>query len=408
MIGGGAAGLMAAQCLAERGVDVEVFEAMPSPARKFLLAGKGGLNLTHSEPMQAFSARYRGGEWAREAVGGWLRGSGPQNVRDWSAALGYETFVGSSGRVFPSDMKAGPLLRAWIRSLKERGVRLQVRHRFLGWAAQGTARFDTPDGERVETRGAWLLALGGGSYAKLGSDGAWVAPLRDAGIAIEPLKPSNCGFVVGFADEFAARNEGQPLKPVAARVGGTDGDFVRGEMVLTRVGVEGSLVYALSAPLRDALERDGTATLELDLLPGKSQAGIEAALSQPRGKRSLGEHWRRHGIAGTKADLLREFSPRESWCDAAAMARALKCLKLPIKATTPMDEAISTAGGVKFSELDERQMLKRMPGVFVAGEMLDWEAPTGGYLLTACFASGVAAANGIVDWLSRMDGDNAL
>ncbi len=399
---------MAAWILAGHGLRVDVFEAMGSPGRKFLLAGKGGLNLTHSEPMPAFAARYRGGAGAEEAIHAWLRRFSPDDLRLFSAELGFDTFVGSSGRVFPQDMKAGPLLRVFVRRLKERGVRFHMQHRFCGWNAQGEARFATPEGQAGHRRVAWLLALGGGSYAKLGSDGAWLPVLREAGVAVAPLAPSNCGFLCDFSDAFAQRFEGEPLKPVAARVGGADGELLRGELVFTRYGIEGGLVYALSAPLREALERNGTATLELDLAPGKTVQAIEAALSQPRGKRSLSEFWRRHGIAGVKAGLLREAVPRERWSDAAAIARALKGLPLPIRATTAMDEAISTAGGVMFADVDERLMLKRLPGCFVAGEMLDWEAPTGGYLLTACFASGVVAAEGALEWLAQQGHADAL
>ena len=408
VIGGGPAGLMAAWVLAGRGLSVDVFEAMGSPGRKFLLAGKGGLNLTHSEPMPAFAARYRGGAGAVEAIHGWLRRFSPDDLRAFSAELGFDTFIGSSGRVFPKDMKAGPLLRTFVRRLKERGVRFHVQHRFRGWSARGEVCFITPEGEVAYKRAAWLLALGGGSYAKLGSDGAWWKALRKAGIALAPLAPSNCGFHCVFSETFAQRFEGEPLKPLAARVGGEGGDFLRGELVFTRHGIEGGLVYALSAPLREALKRNGAATLELDLAPEKTARAIETALSQPRGKRSLSEFWRRHGIAGVKAGLLHEFVPREQWHDAAAIARALKCLPLPIHATAPMDEAISTAGGVMFADVDEGLMLKRHPGCFVAGEMLDWEAPTGGYLLTACFASGVMAAEGIVDWLAHRERADAL
>lgn len=408
VIGGGPAGLMAAWILSGHGLGVDVFEAMGSPGRKFLLAGKGGLNLTHSEPMPAFAARYRGGDGAEPAIRGWLQRFWSEDLRAFSAELGFDTVIGSSGRVFPRDMKAGPLLRTFVRRLKERGVRFHMQHRFCGFGAPGEARFATPGGGHAHRRMAWLLALGGGSYAKLGSNGGWVPALREAGVDVAPLVPSNCGFICGFSDAFAQRFEGEPLKPVAARVGGADGAWVRGEMVITRRGIEGGLVYALSAPLRDALEHNGSAMLELDLMPGKAVAEIEASLSSPRGKRSLSEFWRRQGIAGVKAGLVRECVPRERWDEAAAIARALKCLPLPTRATTDIDEAISTAGGVKFSDLDQRLMLKRMPGCFVAGEMLDWEAPTGGYLLTACFSSGVVAAEGVLAWLAQEGNAHAL
>ncbi len=395
IVGGGPAGLIAARVLAAAGTRVTLYDAMPSVGRKFLLAGKGGLNLTHSEPLPAFIGRY---DEAAPRVARWLERFGPEAVRDFARALGVETFVGSSGRVFPADMKAGPMMRAWVRELREAGVTFRMRHRFSGWTVDGRLRFATPEGDVDAEAGITLLALGGGSWAKLGSDGAWVQTLRAEGIAIAPLRPANCGFDCDWSDTFASRHEGQPLKPIAARPAG-EPDWRRGEAVITRTGIEGSLVYALAAPLRDALERDGQATLELDLLPDRPHADVEAALSRPRGSRSRSEHWRRRlGLAGAKAGLLHECLPREHWDDTVALARAIKALPLVLRRTRPIDEAISTAGGIVFDAVDERLMLRARPGIFVAGEMLDWEAPTGGYLLTASLASGVVAAEGALAW----------
>ena len=395
IVGGGPAGLIATRALAAAGAQVTLYDAMASVGRKFLLAGKGGLNLTHSEPLSTFITRY--GQAAPQ-VARWLRRFGPDAVRDFARELGVDTFVGSSGRVFPADMKAGPMMRTWVRELREAGVAFRVRHRFTGWTADGRLRLATPEGEIHAGADLVLLALGGGSWAKLGSDGAWVQTLRAAGIAVAPLRPANCGFDGDWSDSFASRHEGQPLKPIAARVAG-EHDWRRGEAVITRTGIEGSLIYALAAPLRDALERDGQATLELDLLPDRRLADIETALAQPRGARSRSEHWRRRlGLTGAKAGLLHECLPRGQWDGAAALARTIKALPLVLRRTRPIDEAISTAGGVTFDAVDERLMLRARPGTFVAGEMLDWEAPTGGYLLTASLASGVVAAEGALAW----------
>ena len=395
IIGGGPAGLMAAEVLSQAGFAVDLYDAMPSVGRKFLMAGKGGLNLTHSEPLDAFLSRY--GDRRRE-IEPWLRAFGPDDLRAWVKGLGVDTFVGSSGRVFPSEMKAAPLLRAWLHRLRAAGVRFHVRHRWLGWNAQGALRFDTPAGEVAQTAEITILALGGGSWAKLGSDGAWVPVLEQNGVTVAPLRPANCGFDCGWSEHFRTRHAGEPLKLVALAFAG---ETRRGECVVTETGVEGSLVYAFSARLRDAIEADGAATLHLDLLPDRSAENVAAEVARPRGSRSLSSHLQsRLGLKGVKAALLRECLPAEILADPARLAAAIKALPIKLIAPRPLDEAISSAGGVAFSAFDDHLMLRARPGVFCAGEMLDWEAPTGGYLLTACFASGRAAGLGARDWLA--------
>ncbi|MBI2276986.1 MAG: TIGR03862 family flavoprotein [Dechloromonas sp.] len=397
IIGGGPAGLMAAEQLASRpGVDVAVFDAMPSPGRKFLMAGKGGMNITHAEALPDFKARYG----ARQAqIAPLLDAFGPDQLRAWIHELGIETFVGTSGRVFPTEMKAAPLLRAWLHRLRGQGVHFHVRHRWLGWADDGALRFATPGGEVSHRAAAVILALGGASWARLGSDGAWVPLLGARGVAVAPLKPANSGFDVKWSAYFSERFAGQPVKPVIAAV---VGQRQQGEFNITAGGIEGGLIYALSAPLRDALLAGQPAVLHLDLAPGRSLERLRDELSQPRGRDSLANHLRRRvGMAGVKAGLLRELCPPETLADPAALAAAIKALALPVAATRPLDEAISTAGGVCFSGLDQNLMLSALPGTFVAGEMLDWEAPTGGYLLTACLSSGRAAGLGAAAWLRR-------
>jgi len=396
VVGGGPAGLMAAQVLAEAGRRVALYDAMPSVGRKFLLAGKGGLNLTHSEALPAFTGRYgpRTDEVAR-----WLDAFGPEALRAWAAGLGVETFVGTSGRVFPRDLKAAPLLRAWLQRLRAAGVVFHMRQRWLGWQADGRLLFAGPQGEHAVDAPALLLALGGASWPRLGSDGAWVPWLQAEGVTVAPLQPANCGFEVagGWSAHLRERFAGAPVKPVALRFA----DFERqGEFVLSDYGIEGSLVYAASAALRDAIAADSGATLTLDLLPAHDLARVSAEVAHPRGSRSLSSHLKsRLGLAGAKVALLHELLPRETLADAAALARALKALPLQLTAARPIAEAISTAGGVAFDALDPALMLRARPGVFCAGEMLDWEAPTGGYLLQASFASGVVAANGLLRWL---------
>lgn len=391
VIGAGPAGLMAAEHLAAAGLPVRVFDAMATPARKFLRAGIGGLNLTHSEPLERFVARY--GAQA-ERFGRWLAEFGPRQQRDWAAALGIETFVGSSGRVFPTDFKAAPMLRAWLRRLDAQGVRLHSRHRWLGWDDDGRHRFATPQGEIAITATITVLALGGGSWPQLGSDGGWLSILAAAGVQIAALKPANCGFDVAWSAHFRDRFAGQPVKAVGLRF---NDRALKGEFVVTASGIEGSAVYALSAPLRDACPG---AVLLLDLKPDWSQDKLAAALAKPRGSRSLSHHLDRcAGIKGVAAGLLRELAhPLPE--DAAALAATLKALPLPLLRPRPLAEAISTAGGVSFDAVTDDLMLKIRPGTFVAGEMLDWEAPTGGYLLTGCFATGRIAGQAAAGWLN--------
>ena len=401
VIGGGPAGLMAAEVLAAGGVRVDLYDAMPSVGRKFLLAGVGGMNITHSEPFEAFAARYgaRAG-----AVRPLLEAFPPAALREWIHGLGIETFVGSSGRVFPKDMKAAPLLRAWLHRLREAGVRFHVRHRWLGWDDAGALRFATPQGELTVQADAVVLALGGGSWAKLGSDGAWVPLMAQRGIGVAPLLPSNCGFDVagGWSAHLKSRFAGQPLKTVALRFSDAAGRAHqrRGELMLSDSGIEGSLVYALSAPLRDTLAAQGAVTVQLDLAPDKTLERVVGEVAHPRGARSLSSHLQsRCGIKGAKMALLREILSAEQLNDPVQLANAIKSLPITLAAARPLDEAISSAGGVRFEALDAKLMLRDLPGVFCAGEMLDWEAPTGGYLLTACFASGRVAGQGVLDYL---------
>jgi len=406
VIGGGPAGLMAAEVLAEGGVRVELYEAMLSVGRKFLLAGKGGLNITHSEPFERFLSRY-GTRAPRLAP--LLRDFGPEALRAWVHALGIETFVGTSGRVFPAEMKAAPLLRAWLHRLREAGVHFHMRHRWHGWDDAGALRFATPHGEQIVHADAVVLALGGGSWARLGSDGAWVPILARRGVSIAPLRPANCGFDVEWSEHFRSRFAGEPVKSVGIELVDADGTVIRhgGEFVVTEHGVEGSLIYMLSAPLRDAIAARGAVTLRLDLAPGRDLSRLRAELAKPRNGRSLANHLRtRAGISGAKAGLLRELAPPSDLASAERLAAAIKALPLRLVAPRPLDEAISSAGGVAFEGLDERLMLRALPGVFCAGEMLDWEAPTGGYLLTACFASGRAAGVGALQWLSERGHDS--
>jgi hypothetical protein len=401
VLGGGPAGLMAAEVLAQAGAHVDVFESRPSVGRKFLLAGRGGLNLTHSEPLEPFLDRYAG---RRAALAPALHAFGPQALRDWAHGLGIDTFIGSSGRVFPRDMKAAPLLRAWLHRLRAAGVVFHTRHRWLGWAGDAGLRLQGPQGESLHRADATVLALGGASWPALGSDGAWVPWLEALGVEVAPLRPANCGFDVGpggWSDYLRDRFAGQPVKPVVASFTPADGRTLRqqGEFVLTATGVEGSLIYAFSAPLREAIASQGSATLHLDLLPAHTPEQVRAETTRPRGPRSLATHLKSClGIQGLKLALLHELLGPTRMNDPLHLAAALKDLPLTLTAPRPLDEAISTAGGVRFEALDERCMLRAAPGVFCAGEMLDWEAPTGGYLLTACLATGRAAGQGVMDW----------
>ncbi|MEJ1127168.1 TIGR03862 family flavoprotein [Variovorax sp. CCNWLW225] len=406
VIGGGPAGLMAAEVLSASGVQVHVYDAMPSVGRKFLLAGRGGLNLTHSEPFDIFMSRFGDRRAQLEPM---LTQFGPEQVREWAAGLGIETFVGTSGRVFPTDMKAAPLLRAWLQRLRAAGVQFHMRHR---WLVEGDApiaaaslRFATPAGEAAVNADAVVLALGGASWARLGSDGAWAPWLQARGIDVAPLLPANCGFDgAGWSEHFSSRFAGLPFKSVAISFTDSHGRrFARkGEFVATATGIEGSLIYAASALLRDEITAHGSATLLLDLLPDRSAEQVLAAVTHPRGARSLSSHLKsRLGLEGIKAGVLHEVLSREAMQDPAQLAATIKAVPLRLVAARPIDEAISTAGGVRFDALDEGLMASALPGVFVAGEMLDWEAPTGGYLLTASMASGAAAARGAIERLGR-------
>jgi uncharacterized flavoprotein (TIGR03862 family) len=418
IVGGGPAGLMAAEVLSQAGMSVHVFDAMPSVGRKFLLAGKGGMNLTHAEPLESFISRY--GQRA-EAIRPLLQTFGPQAVRQWAAGLGIDTFVGSSQRVFPTDMKAAPLLRAWLHRLRHpqdggAPVQFHMRHRWLGWAGAGPAQalFQTPQGPLTVQARATVLALGGASWARLGSDGAWVPWLQAAGVPVAPLRPSNCGFdvagspvhgtAVGWSPFFASRFAGQPFKSVSIRCTASNGRFFerKGEFVATATGVEGSLVYAASSLLRDEIEQHGSATFALDLLPDRSAEFVWAQVNHPRGSRSLSAHLKsRLGLDGIKMALLNELLSKDALHDPQRLAPAIKALPVCLVCARPIDEAISTAGGVQWPAMDATLMVKACPGVFCAGEMLDWEAPTGGYLLTACLASGVVAGQGVQAWLAR-------
>ncbi|ABR62630.1 TIGR03862 family flavoprotein [Sinorhizobium medicae] len=393
IIGGGPAGLMAAEILSRSGHAVTIYEAMPSAARKFLLAGKSGLNITHSEHSKAFMQRFADASARLQPA---LDAFAPKDVRAWADELGAETFVGSSGRVFPRAMKASPLLRAWLRRLEAQGVRLLTRHRWSGFAEDGYV-FDTPEGRTLVRCDAALMALGGASWPRLGSDAAWVPPLRARGVPIRDLRPANCGFDVAWSGAFRERFAGQALKAVTATSGaGT----IPGEFVMSRHGIEGSLVYAHAACLRDRLEQDGKASLMLDLAPGRTAERLARDLARQDRKASLSNRLRKGaGLDGVKAALLRELSQEATRIAPEQLAALIKALPVPVLAARPIAEAISSAGGVRLDGVDERYMVKAVPGLFVAGEMLDWEAPTGGYLLTACFATGRAAARGVKAWL---------
>ncbi len=433
VIGGGPAGLMAAEVLASAGpaLSVQVYDAMPSVGRKFLLAGKGGLNLTHSEPPEVFMRRY--GERSAQ-LQPLIAAFGPAELRAWADALGVETFVGSSGLVFPKDMKAAPLLRAWLHRLRNAGVQFSMRHRWLGWSDDGGMKFSTPAGEVLAQADAVVLALGGGSWARLGSDGAWVPLLLERGVAVAPLQPSNCGFDVaarpaaevveqgetrreflkeligqspspqpGWTEHFSSRFAGQPFKSVAIHFTDSQGrSFSRkGEFVATATGVEGSLIYAASPLLRDEISAHGSATFQLDLLPDKSPEQVLVEVRHPRGSRSLSSHLKsRLNLDGIKAAMLHEVLGKDAIADPVKLAAGIKALPVRVLAARPIDEAISSAGGVRFEGMDAQLQVITPANLntpmFCAGEMLDWEAPTGGYLLTACFASGRAAGQGVL------------
>ncbi|OJU91312.1 MAG: NAD(FAD)-utilizing dehydrogenase [Burkholderiales bacterium 66-5] len=433
IIGAGPAGLMAAEVLSRAGVGVDVFDAMPSAGRKFLLAGKGGLNLTHSEPLAPFIGRFRqGDEDGAHAVASWLHDFGPQAVRDWAAGLGVQTFVGTSGRVFPTEMKAAPLLRAWLQRLRHptapgaAPVRFHMRHRWVGWGANafnsiaacadqssdiGLFCFETPVGAITVQPHAAVLALGGASWPRLGSDGAWAPWLAQAGADVAPLVPANCGFDVGWSPYLAERFAGTPLRNVELSFTGSRGQRFarRGEFVLTATGVEGSLIYAASSLLRDEIAARGQAVLHLNLLPDRTGEQVAAAVAHPRGSRSLSSHLKgRLGLQPVHGALLHELLSAEQLHAPAQLAAALQALPVTLRAPRPVEEAISTAGGVRLASLAADLQLRGAPGIFCAGEMLDWEAPTGGYLLTACLASGVRAAQGVLRHLRNGQGQSSV
>ena len=402
VIGGGPAGLMAAEVLMQAGVQVDLYDSMPSTGRKFLVAGRGGLNLTHAESREQFLSNYGDRQPQLEPI---LDQFGPDDLRSWVHGLGFETFVGTSQRVFPVGMKAAPILHAWLERLRTAGVNFHVRHKWLAWSEDGCLRFSAPDGDRSVFADATILALGGGSWKRLGSTGEWVQILTDCGITVASLKPSNCGFDVAWSKTFKTRYEGTPLKAVILSFTDSKGHFIRkqGEFIVTLNGVEGSLIYALSAQLRDEIEAAGKAVINLDMAPGWSKQRLIERLSQPRGSQSLANHLRKAAkIQGVKAGLLWEFVPKQKYEDPAYLASIIKELPIPLLAPRPLEEAISSAGGVAFEELNDQLMIRSLPGIFCAGEMLDWEAPTGGYLITACMASGRFAAQGALAWLGSV------
>jgi len=400
VIGAGPAGLMAAEVLAQGGADVTVYDAMPSAGRKFLMAGRGGLNLTHSEELSDFLARYREAMPHLKAA---VEAFPPSALRDWSEALGQPTFVGTSGRVFPNAFKASPLLRAWLRRLDAAGVRFAFRHRWIGWDERCGLLFATPEGPRVVDAAASVLALGGGSWPRLGSDGVWTTTLAAKGVAIAPLRPANSGFTVAWSDIFRDRFEGEPLKGVALTIGS---HTVRGEAIVTRNGIEGGAVYALSAELREAVRAEGAATLHVALRPDLGKQDLAKRLSAPKGKQSVSNFLRKAAqLSPVGIGLLQEVAALSrrplAQLSPADLADLIQAVPIRITGTAPIARAISTAGGISFDDLDDNFMLRRLPGTFAAGEMLDWEAPTGGYLLQASFATGVAAGRGALRWLTK-------
>ena len=392
IIGAGPAGLIAAETLAQNDIQVAIYDAMPSAGRKFLIAGKGGLNLTHAEPYETFITRYSNIERLRP----YLDAFPPNTLRAWAKELGFETFIGSSGKVFPEGMQAAPLLKAWRERLITQGVTFHFGHRWLGWDENHVLRFETAKGEILAEADGVILTLGGGSWQKTGSTGAWVNILQERGIPIQPLKPSNCGFNIQWSEYFKTRFAGEPIKSVALTFGGRT---ERGEFVITEHGIEGNLVYKFSAAMRDEIEKHGSATIQLDLLPDKDSASL---FKRSRGKRSFSSYLKKEtGLSGAKANLIWEVLPHDTPPDLGFLGTTLKSLPLTLISPRPLDEAISSAGGISFEALDANLMLKDLPGIFCAGEMLDWEAPTGGYLLTACYATGKAAGKGVLKWLSK-------
>jgi len=396
IVGGGPAGLMAAARLVSHNLPVQVYDRMPSVGRKFLLAGRGGLNLTHSEPLEQFQKRYRERALTFSDL---LAGFSPEDTVAFAKQIGIETFVGTSGRVFPKDFKAAPLLRAWVRQLRADGVTFHMRHRWTGFTEDGSPRFETPDGEKTIAAQAIILALGGGSWGTMGSDGRWVKLFNQLGIDTAPLKPSNCGFDVGWSDRFSAGQDGMPVKNVVLSFAG---EAISGELMLTKTGIEGTPVYSLSPLLREEIDAAGKAVLHIDLKPGLDRDEVQWRLDNKRAKDTLSNHLRKSLKLGKGAvTLIMEASEPEQRSDTQALAALIKELPLSLTAARPLEEAISSAGGVRFDGLTEDLMVIARPGIFVAGEMLDWEAPTGGYLLQGCFSTGICAAEGVVRWLTK-------
>jgi len=400
VIGAGPAGLMAAETIAQGGAAVTVFDAMPSVGRKFLMAGRGGLNLTHSEPLDVLLTRY---QEATPKLSPAIEALPPERLRAWCEALGQPTFVGSSGRIFPKTLKASPLLRAWLRRLDAMGVQFSLRHRWIGWDEDGRLLFQMPVGQFAVEANATVLALGGASWPRLGSNGGWVETLRAKGVTVSSLKPANCGFTVDWSDIFRDRFEGEPLKSIALSFGGRT---VRGEAVITTGGIEGGAIYALSADLREAILGSGSATLHIALRPDLQAAALSARLSAPRGKQTF-SNWLRKAtqLSPVALGLLQETAKASgislSSLSAETLAERINDVRLPLTGVAPIARAISSAGGIALDELEADFMIRRLPGVFAAGEMLDWEAPTGGYLLQACFATGAAAGRGVLTWIKR-------
>lgn len=391
---------MAAEVLCGQGVQVNLYESKASVGRKFLVAGKGGLNLTHAEPLESFVNRY--GPRAQQ-IGTLLEGFGPDEIRAWCSGLGIETFVGPSQRVFPKDLKAFPVLQKWTQRLRESGVAFHTQHRWTGWNNDGSVAFTTPNGPLSVRPDAVVLTVGGASWPKLGSDGAWVPVLLQAGCDVAALQPSNCGFDVNWSDHFRERNAGEPLKSVSLTFTNSSGETFerRGACLITKNGIEGSLIYAASALIRDEISHSGSAVITLDLAPDRTVEQLAKRLSTPRGSRTISSHLRsKVRLKGVEAALLREFAA-DALNDADRLAHAIKALPIPLTAARPIDEAISTAGGVRIEALNAQLMVESIPGLFCAGEMLDWEAPTGGYLLTACLASGRVAGQGALAWANR-------
>lgn len=400
VIGAGPAGLMAAEVLSAGGARVTVYDRMPSVGRKFLMAGRGGLNLTHSEPLDRFVRRYREAMPHLRAA---IEAFPPDTLRAWSEELGQPTFVGSSGRVFPQAMKASPLLRAWLRRLDQSGVRFALRHRWKGWTAAGELRFESPDGETLFKPDASIIGLGGASWPRLGADGDWIDSFKAKGIHIAPLRAANSGFRVAWSEMFRDRFEGQPLKGVALSF---DGETMRGEAMVTRDGLEGGAIYALSAPIREAVLASGEAVVHVALRPDLTSSELAARFSKPRQKQSMSTYLRKAAsLSPVAIGLMQEAAIAAglnvSAMDSETLAAFINAVPVRLTGVAGLDRAISTAGGISFDEVDARFMLRKMPGVFIAGEMLDWEAPTGGYLLQACFATGVAAAKGALEYLKR-------